>query len=185
MIRYTNLTASSLPAPNDVWRVTVRRSGELARVGLEILTLSLWDTSVARIAEDWAVRVHSAGVGVLRAEPVIDEKGGLFVVDMQFDSSIPLVPASRIVATWEDWIPNTEVIAVERVKATERDGAGAQAGQARALGAGADIIAADSIVPKIADAGTGLVKGIGTGALLLGLAALVFAGLLLEKRLKS
>lgn len=191
-VRYVKLAAGSLPAPNDVWRVTVKRAGDAARIGLEILTLSLWDTSVQRIATDWALRVHTAGLGVLHAEPVIDEEAGLFVVDMQFDSSVPLVPASRIVATWEDFIPNTEVLAVERVTGAARDGAGAVAGQSAALTAGADQVAASSITKKIADAAGdakkeagGLFANLGAGVLLLGLAALAFVGLVLEKRLRE
>jgi hypothetical protein len=184
-VRYTNLAAGSLPAPNDVWRVTVKRSGDAARIGLEILTLSLWDTSVQRIATDWTLRVHTAGLGVLHSEPVIDEAADLFVVDMQFDSSVPLVPASRIVATWEDFIANTEVLAVARVTGAARDGAGAVAGQSAALAAGADQVAADSITTKVGASVSGVAGKIGGGVLLLGLAALAFVGLVLEKRLRE
>jgi hypothetical protein len=118
------LTAASYPAPLEVWRVTVRRAGEAARVGLEILTLGWWDTSVQSIADDWAQRVNVAGLGTVFALPVVSEEGETFVVDMRFDSTATWAPASAIVAAWEDQISNCRVEVVERV------GAGAQTGQA-------------------------------------------------------
>ena len=192
MIRWQNVTPSSLPTPNDVWRVTVQRSNNAARLGVELLTLTLWDTSVRSVATDWALRIHSAGLGVLHAEPVIDEDGGVFVVDMQFDASIPLVPASRIVATWEDWIANTRVLAVQRLTSAERDGPAAQAGQSAALTAGAEQAEAGSLTGQVGtalgnakDAAGSALKWAGGSVLLVAFVALVVYGLILEKQLKS
>lgn len=187
-IDWQGLSPSSLPAPNEVWRVTVRRANDAARLGLEILTLSLWDTSVRSVATDWTLRIHKAGLGTLYAEPVIDEAKGLFVVDMQFDSATPLVPASSIVGQWEDMIPNTAVIAVRRVVGGERYGPGAVAGQADALGTGGARVESDSIgatLGRVVDPAVKVAKGIGTGILVLGVIALLVAGAVLEKRLRS
>lgn len=190
MIRWKNLTAASLPAPNDVWRVTVQRANNAARLGVELLTLSLWDTSVESIATDWALRIHNAGLGVLRREPVTDEDAGVFVVDMQFDSSIPLVPASRIVSAWEDMISNTEVLTVERVTTAQRDGAGAVAGQQTALAQGAADAKADSIAGKVGDvlndakdAAGDAFKWTAGAVLLVAFVALLFYGAILRKQL--
>lgn len=192
MIRWKNVTPASLPAPNDVWRITVQRANNAARLGVELLTLTLWDTSVKSVATDWALRIHSAGLGVLHAEPVIDEDGGVFVVDMQFDASIPLVPASRIVAAWEDWIPNTNVLAVSRLSAAERDGAGAESGLSAALAAGAEQAEGDSVSGRVGaalgdvgDAAGSAVKWAGGTVLLVALVALVVYGSVLRQQLKS
>lgn len=192
MIRWQNVTPASLPAPNDVWRITVQRANNAARLGVELLTLTLWDTSVRSVATDWALRVHSAGLGVLHAEPVIDEDGGVFVVDMQFDASIPLVPASRIVATWEDWIPNTKVLAVKRLTSAERDGAGAQSGLTEALTAGAEQAESASVTGQVGaalgnakDAAGSVFKWAGGTVLLVALVALVVYGSVLRQQLKS
>lgn len=135
-IQYANLAPGSTPAPLDVWRVTVERDRTVGDYGLEILSLSTWDTSVEKVATDWALRIHRANLGVVRAEPIISESAGLFVVDMQFDSASPLVPASVIASRWADHIGSVRVIRLERVSAAGQSGAAAVSGQEQALGEG-------------------------------------------------
>ena len=169
------LTPASYPAPGEVWRVTVRRTGGASRIGLEILTLGIYDTSVQPVADDWEQRIHTANLGVIFAPPVVSEDAGVFVVSMRFDRSMTLAPASAIVAKWMDLIANTEVITVERVRTDQASGAGGEQGTAAEIAAQELAKAKADAEPNVFERFGGGLKSLGIGLTILAVAAAVIA----------
>jgi len=164
-VRLNGLELGSMPIANERWRVVVANVTRF-KVTKELLTLGWATTDTESLAQAWYSNAASAQLGFPSAQPVA--QGELFVVDMKFSGlSAALLPLSAILNRWEQTTPNTQVVAVSRVPATENSTQG-QAARSSALNvAAAELEKAQRANPspaeKLASAGRTAITTIQVG----------------------
>jgi hypothetical protein len=149
-----DLTVASMPESLATWRVVFANTTR-ARVLREVVTLGWADTTTeakarAVFGADGQTGIASLSLGYPAAFPV--SRGEIFVLDMKWYRTPPLVPLSVIVQKWEAFSPGLKVVQVG-VAPRGEDAATAVYGRAAALDAAGKFMQAESPVTAVVNAG--------------------------------
>lgn len=165
------LTIASIPRPRSIWRVVVANTTRAKFLG-EIVTLGFATTETQEKATAWFGDEGAGGgiatlsLGYPVAHPVV--RGELFVVDMRWYHTPPLVPLATIIQRYEAFQPGTKVVMV--LAPEGEDAASAIRGRAKALDEAGEQLKATGPIAQIQQAGRTALSTLklGFGAVIVG-----------------
>lgn len=149
-----DLTVASMPESLATWRVVFANTTR-ARVLREVLTLGWADTTTqakarALFGGDAETGIASLSLGYPAAFPVV--RGEIFVVDLKWYRTPPLVPLSLIVQKWEAFAPGLKVVQVGVAPRGETSASAVYA-RAAALDTASKFMQEESPVTAVVNAG--------------------------------